>query len=165
MRYIFYTVITMEPDVLKKETQELLVMMGIHVKEVSIIIDTDLHITIISIRVSGIEEELFVEHNNTLSRDFGLILKELLKKKHHFYKDLVIDINGKNKQFIDMAKQKASIAVERVLFFDKPYEFGYLNAYERMLIHSYLKNIDTIITESHGEKHERRLVVKKKTSE
>jgi predicted RNA-binding protein Jag len=154
----------MDPETLKTEAQQLLTMMGIHIKEISVIIDNDLHITVVAIRVSGTEEELFTENNNSLSRDFGHIFKETLKKKHHFYKDIVIDINGKNKQFIDMAKQKASIAVERVQFFDNPYEFGYLNSYERMLIHSYLKNIDNIITESQGEGHDRRLVVKKKTS-
>lgn len=151
----------MNPDILKKETQNILEMMNIPVKEISVIIDTDLHITIISLRISGTEEELFIEQNNTLTRDFSLVLKSLLQKKHHFYKDLTIDINGKNKKFIDQAKQKAEIAVERVQFFDKPYEFGYLNSYERMLIHSYLKNIPTIITKSQGEGRERRLVIKK----
>lgn len=151
----------MNPEVLKKEVQLLLGMMGIKYKEISIIIDVDLHITIVSLRISGTEQELFSENYNSLTRDFGHILKTLLEKNHHFYKDIMIDINGVNKKFIDQAKEKAEIAVERVHFFDKPYEFGYLNSYERMLIHSYLKNIPNIITESQGEGSERRLFIKK----
>jgi len=151
----------MNPDILKQETQTLLEMIGIPYKEISVIIDTDLHITIISLRISGTQQELFEENYNSLSRDFGLILKSLLQKKYHYYKDITIDINGVNKKFIDQAKQKAEIAVERVEFFDKPYEFGYLNSYERMLIHSYLKNISHIVTESQGEGKDRRLVIKK----
>jgi len=151
----------MNPDILKQETQTILEMMNIPYKEISVIIDTDLHITIVSLRISGIEQELFTENNNSLTRDFSLILKSFLQKKHHFYKDLTLDINGINKKFIDQTKQKAEIALERVQFFDKPYEFGYLNSYERMLIHSYLKNQSGIMTESQGEGRDRRLIIKK----
>ena len=154
----------MDPQLLQHETQTLLDMMGIHAKDISIIVDTDLHITIISIRVSGTEEERFTENHNDLTRSLGLVLKGLIQKKYHYYKDIVIDINGENKKFIDQSKEKASIAVERVQFFDKPYEFGYLNAYERMLIHTYLKNTPEIITESSGEGKERRLTIRKKSA-
>lgn len=151
----------MNPELLKNEVRSLLDMMGIPIKDISIILDKDLHLTIISLRVSGTEQELFEASHNELSRDFGLILALLLKKKHHYFKDIVVDINGVNKGFIDMAKSKAKIALERVQFFDKPYEFGYLNSYERMLIHSYLKKVPGITTVSEGEGGDRRLYVKK----
>ena len=152
----------MDPHILTKEAETLLTMMGIPTKELSVVVDNDLQLTILSLRISGTEQELFTENYNGLKRDFGLIFKELLKKKHHYYKDLVVDINGEDKKFINQTKEKAAIAVERVQFFDKPYEFGYLNAYERMLIHTYLKNTPEIITESSGEGRDRRLTIKKK---
>jgi len=154
----------MEPTLLKKETEILLDMMGIHVKEVIIIQDLDLHITIISVRAGGNETELFRENNESVLRDFTLILKQLIEKKYHQYKDIIVDLNGENKKHLDLLKQQAQIAVERVEFFDKPYEFGYLNAYERMIIHSYLKNKKDIVTESYGERNERSLVIKKNTA-
>lgn len=153
----------MSPDILKKETETILGMMNISFKEVIIVIDNDIRLTIISIRVPGNEEELFTENHNILTRDLGTIIKQLLEKKYHFYKDVTIDINGNNRKFIEQAKQKAQIAVERVQFFDKPYEFGYLNSYERMLIHSYLKNVPNVITQSEGEGRDRRLIIKKQT--
>ena len=154
----------MDPHTITTEAKMLLDMMGIHSKELSVSIDNDLQLTILSLRVSGTEQELFIQNFNELKRDFGLLFKELLKKKHHYYKDIIIDINGQDKKFINQTKEKASIAVERVQFFDKPYEFGYLNAYERMLIHTYLKNTPEIITESTGEGKDRRLNIKKKAS-
>ncbi|MCA9353088.1 hypothetical protein KC901_02800 [Patescibacteria group bacterium] len=154
----------MERELLITEVSQLLTMMGISVKEIRVIVDTDLHLTIMSLRMSGTEEELFTDNHGEVSRSLGYILKELLQKKHHFYKDIVIDINGKDKEFIDFTKEKASIAVERVQFFDKPYEFGYLNAYERMLIHTYLKNTPGLETVSEGEGKDRRLTVKKQNT-
>ncbi|MCA9352149.1 hypothetical protein KC866_02045 [Patescibacteria group bacterium] len=154
----------MNAELITTEVSTLLTMMGVSFKEIRVVVDTDLHLHIVSIRMSGTEEELFTDNHSELSRSLGHLLKELLKKKHHFYKDIVIDINGKDKQFIDFTKEKASIAVERVQFFDKPYEFGYLNAYERMLIHTYLKNTPGLETISEGEGKDRRLTVKKQNT-
>jgi predicted RNA-binding protein Jag len=152
----------MESTLLVQEAKNILEMMGIHTKEVKVIVDNDLHISILSLRLGGNEAELFKENNSELQRNFSHIIKALLEKKHQ-YKDLIVDVNGEDKKLIDLTKQKAEIAVERVRFFDKPYEFGYLNAYERMLVHSYLKNTRNIITESQGERRDRRLVIKKQT--
>jgi predicted RNA-binding protein Jag len=152
----------MNYDVFIKETENFLTMMNMSYKEISFFIDTDVDIYILSLRVSGLEEELFVEHNNNLTRAIGAILKIIFQKKFHFYKDIILDVNGVNSKFINETKQKAHIALERVNFFDKPYEFGYLNAYERMLIHSYLKKHISVETISHGEGVDRRLVIKKK---
>ncbi|MCA9352697.1 hypothetical protein KC901_00765 [Patescibacteria group bacterium] len=154
----------MDIHILTKEAETILTMMDIHVKDISVSTDPDLRITVLSIRISGTDQEIFTEQHNTLTRDFSLILKIILEKKHHYYKDVVVDINGDNQKLIDYTKEKAAIAVERVRFFDKPYEFGYLNAYERMLIHHYFKNIPELITESSGEGKDRRLTVKKKQS-
>lgn len=153
----------MNYDIFTQETAKILDMMGISYKEISFTLDTDLDMYQLSLRVSGNEEEFFTQHHNELTRDLGLIIKTLFQKKFHFYKDVLLDINGNNKAFIHHTKQKAQIALERVEFFDKPYEFGYLNGYERMLIHSYLKKHQHIETSSHGVGPDRRLVIKKRS--
>ena len=89
-----------------------------------------------------------------------LVLKQVLVQSG--CKGSIIDINGEDIDFIDYTKQKAKIAADRVRDFDKEYEFGYLNAYERMIVHSYLKGRTEISTESIGEGLERRLIVKKR---
>lgn len=154
----------MDPVILQRETETILDMMGIRVKSVDIIQDQDLRITIISIRVPGDEQPLFTDHYNELSRDLGLMLRLIFEKKHRYFKDITVDVNGENLALINHTKEKAALAVERVNFFEKPYEFGYLSSYERMIIHSYLKQVSDIVTESEGEGKERRLVVKKASS-
>lgn len=136
--------------------------LGIHTKDISVIIDSDIHMTIVSLRVGGDYETQFTENYNELLRDMGHIFKITLEKKYSFHRDIIIDINNVNKKLIDYTKEKAQIAIERVTFFDKPYEFGYLNAYERMIIHTYLKKYPDIISESKGLGKERRLELKKK---
>jgi len=136
--------------------------MGIHTKEISVIVDVDIHMTIISLRVGGDYEIQFTENYNELLRDLGHLFKITLAQKYSFYKDIVVDVNNINKKLIDYTKEKAAIAIERVRFFDKPYEFGYLNAYERMIIHTYLKKYPQIISESKGIGRERRLEIRKK---
>lgn len=154
----------MDPHVLKQESLTILSMMGITPKEIKVHIDNDIHFTIVSLRLKGNDEELFREQHNELLRSFTLVTKMLLQKKHHFYKDFIVDINEEEIKLIKHTKDKAEIALERVTFFDKPYTFGYLNAYERMLIHQYLKNHPEIISESEGEGDERFLTIKKKNA-
>lgn len=136
--------------------------LGIHTKDISIIVDSDIHITIVSLRVAGNFEEQLTENHNELLRDLGNLFKQIIQKKYSYFKDLIVDVNNVNKKLIDYTKEKAQIAVERVLFFNKKYEFGYLNAYERMIIHTYLKKYPDIISESNGLGKERRLTLRKK---
>lgn len=153
----------MEHQNLITEIQSLFSMMGIHTKEVSIVTDNDLHLTLVQVRVGGDILDELQSHNKEIQRSLATVFKTLVQKKYHYYKDVILDINGLEEKLINQTKQKAQLALERVEFFDKPYEFGYLNSYERMLIHSYLKNTPHIKTESINEGKDRRLVIKKQS--
>lgn len=150
----------MNHETLKKEFSNLLTMMNIHYKEITISVDTDLHTEFINIRTTR-DTELLLENNKSVLRDLNIISREFFKSKFHYYKNIVIDVNHIEQNLVNHTKEKALLAVERVQFFDKPYEFGYLNSYERMIVHSLLKNYPRITTESVGEGRDRRLVVKK----
>ncbi|MDD3694035.1 MAG: hypothetical protein PHC89_01425 [Candidatus Pacebacteria bacterium] len=153
----------MEKDLYIKEIKLVLEMMGIKTKEITTFFDNDLRILFFSIRVPSYEERIFFENNNEVLRDFSHFFKLLFEKKYHFYQDSIFDINKKNIHFVAEAKQKALIAAERVLFFDKPYEFKYSNAFERMIIHSMIKKNPLLYSYSEGEGKERYLIIKKKT--
>jgi spoIIIJ-associated protein len=148
-------------ETLIKEMSFFTEALGIHTKEISVTVDSDIHITLISLGVGGNYEKQFTDNNNELLRDLGHVFKLILQKKYSVYKNIIVDVNDCNKKLIEYTKEKASIAVERVKFFDKPYEFGYLNAYERMIIHTYLKKFPHIRSESEGLGKERRLTLRK----
>jgi len=151
----------MKQEILLEEISYFMKAFGIHTKEISLIVDNDIHIHIISLRIAGDKELLFTDNHNELLRDFTAIFRLYIQKKFSFYKDIIIDVNGIQKKHIDYTKEKAQIAVDRVLFFDKPYEFGYLNAYERMIIHTYLKKYPKLMSQSQGIGKERRLILQK----
>lgn len=151
----------MEPHILQQEVQKILDLMGVKTKSLEVLYDPELMFTIVSLR-PGADTLLFRENNNEVQRALSTILVPLLNKKYHFYKDLILDINGDEIKLINHTKEKAAIAIERVIFFDQPYEFGYLNAYERMIIHRYLKKYHDLESQSTGEGKERRLQIIKK---
>lgn len=151
----------MEPHILQQEVQQILDLMGVQVKSIDVSYDHELMFSIISLR-PGADTLLFQENNNEVQRALSTILVALLNKKYHFYKDLILDVNGEEIKLINHTKEKAAIAVERVRFFDQAYEFGFLNAYERMIIHRYLKKHHDLSSQSVGEGKERRLQISKK---
>jgi spoIIIJ-associated protein len=150
----------MNNDLLQKEIGCILELLNINYKEISFSHDNDLHLDIFSIRL-GKDREIFLAENNHILKSLSVIVRGILERKFHYFKDFILDINQEQKRFIEFTKEKASLALERVLFFNKSYEFGPLNSYERMIIHTFLKNKEGVSTESQGEGLERRLIVKK----
>ncbi|MCI5051430.1 MAG: hypothetical protein MRY57_03915 [Candidatus Pacebacteria bacterium] len=153
----------MNQEILTTEIQKYMDALGIHTKDIKLIQDNDIHITILSLIIRGNDIELFTDNHQELLRDLGLVFKLHIKNTFNIHKDLIIDVNGIQEKHINFTKEKAQIAVDRVLFFDKPYEFGYLNAYERMIIHSYLKKYPELHSISEGVGKDRRLRLEKRT--
>lgn len=152
----------MNTEKMLQEIGEFLEKMGIRTKEIKYIFDKDLHTDIVSLRMSHTLAKELLENNEEVLRAVNWFIRTWFQKKHHHFRDIVLDINNKHIDFINYTKEKAFLALERVDYFNKPYEFGYLNSYERMLIHSVLKKHQHITTASHGEGRDRRLVIQKK---
>ncbi len=150
----------MKYEALHKEIEAVFLMMNCEPKQVDVYRDPELEMLICSVSLSHQDAEIFFEERESAFRDYSHIARILLEKKHSLSTNILFDINQRQLSFIKQAKEKAQIASERVEFFGKEYEFGYLNGYERMIVHAFLKNKKGIVTESHGEGSERRLVVK-----
>lgn len=119
----------------------------------------DKDISLFLVEVTTTETEVFMDNNREFLFSFQSIFKRMIEKKYPNTPPFVIDINGEQKKYISEAKQKAHIAHQRVLQYEKPYEFGYLNGFERMIIHSFLKEKKDIRTRSQGIGKDRRLSV------
>lgn len=154
----------MKYESLTKEITTLIEMMNITIRDISVVRDSELDMLICSFSVKHIDSEIFFENEEQVFRDFGLLVRLFVQKKLGLKANILFDVNHRQLDFIEQAKEKARIASERVLFFNREYEFGYLSAYERMIIHSYLKKQPDIETISQGEGHDRRLIVKKQES-
>lgn len=72
----------------------------------------------------------------------------------------IVDVNGYQQRKIDDLKNKAKMMVERARFFKSSVELEPMSSYERMVVHTFLKTLPDIKTESIGVGSERRVVVK-----
>lgn len=150
----------MRYEAIVTEIHTLLQHMNIDIQDLSVYRDDDIDMLICSISLRFADAEIFLDEDETVLRAFSQIVRSLLVQTQNLKANILFDVNGRQCTFIEQAKEKARIAQERVLFFKKDYEFGYLSGYERMIIHAYLKKQAGIQTVSEGIGHERRLMIK-----
>lgn len=103
--------------------------------------------------------KLIGNHGETLSALNHLVKKMLEKsvpRDYHF----VIDVNGYHQKKIKSLEDQARLVAERARTFRYDVELSPMTAYERMIIHSTLKEMPDIETVSHGEGPLRHIVVR-----
>jgi spoIIIJ-associated protein len=103
--------------------------------------------------------KLIGNHGETLSALNHLvkrILEDTISKDDHF----VVDVNGYHQKKIKSLEDQARLVAERARTFRYDVELSPMTAYERMIIHSTLKDMPDIQTASHGEGPLRHIVVR-----
>jgi len=93
---------------------------------------------------------------------FNHIVKKILEKSvpHDFH--YVIDVNGYQEKKIKALEDQARLVAERARTFRYDIELDPMSSYERMIIHSTLKEMPDIETASLGEGPLRHIVVRYK---
>jgi spoIIIJ-associated protein len=84
------------------------------------------------------------------------MLEKTLPRDVHF----VIDVNGYHQKKIKSLEDQARLVAERARTFRYDVELPPMTAYERMIVHSTLKEMPDIQTMSHGEGPLRHIVVR-----
>lgn len=74
--------------------------------------------------------------------------------------EIIIDVDGFQKKKIDAIKAVAHMMAERARFFKSNIEVEPMGAFERKIVHSFLSSAKDLKTESTGEGHNRRVVIK-----
>ena len=93
-------------------------------------------------------------------------LNHLIKKIAHTKTDgdtcnqFIVDVNGYNRRRMREIKDQTAILAERARLFKSSVEMSPMNAYERMIVHSFLSDDKEIQTQSEGEGRFRRVVLK-----
>ncbi len=145
---------------IKQLIEETLNKMGISYTSVSVV-DTELPDYTkfdIETQESGMLIGKDGEHLSALS----FVLRKMLEKQFdtqetpRFY----IDIGGYQKTKIEKIQKVAKIMAERATSFKRDIELPPMTAYERMVIHSTLKEMPNIETESQGKGRDRRIYVR-----
>lgn len=116
--------------------------------------------TLVTVRTAE-SGKLIGTHGETLSALNHLIkrmLESQLPKEQHF----TVDVNGYHQKKIKSLEDQARLVAERARTFRYDVGLPPMTAYERMVIHSTLKDMPDIETVSHGEGALRHIVVRYK---
>jgi spoIIIJ-associated protein len=89
-----------------------------------------------------------------------MVDQKLIKEQTEPTFSFIVDVNDYQQKKIDDLKNKAKMMVERARFFKSSVELEPMSSYERMIVHTFLKTLPDIKTESTGIGTERRVVIK-----
>lgn len=74
--------------------------------------------------------------------------------------DILVDINGFQKKRVESVRAIAHMMAERARYFKSNIEVDPMPAFERRIVHEFLADAEDLKTESEGEGHQRRVVIK-----
>lgn len=103
--------------------------------------------------------KLIGTHGEALSA-LNHIVKKMLEAKVPRDAHFTIDVNGYQARRIKSLEDQARLVAERARTFRYDVELSPMSSYERMIIHSTLKDMPDIETMSHGEGKLRHIVVR-----
>lgn len=78
---------------------------------------------------------------------------------------ILLDVNNYRVENIEKLKERAKAAADLVIQTGEEYNMGFMNPFDRRIVHMAVAEIEGVETESIGEEKMKRLIVKKKVSE
>jgi len=73
---------------------------------------------------------------------------------------IVVDVNGLQKRRVENVRSVAHMMAERARYFKSNIEIDPMPAFERRVVHEFLSEAEDLKTESEGEGHARRVIIK-----
>ena len=113
--------------------------------------------------VKSKDSKLIIGSRGENLQAINLLIKQAIRKKSTEDEEtanFLIDVNNYYGKRIDDVLYQAKITAERVRMFKRDIELLPMNAYERLLVHSYFSDDSVITTESQGEGKFRKIVLK-----
>lgn len=114
--------------------------------------------TVFTIRT--IESGKLIGNNGETLSALNHLVKKMLESKLGADDHFVVDVNGYHLKKIKSLEDQARLVAERARTFRYDVELSPMTAYERMVVHSTLKEMPDIETISHGEGKLRHIVVR-----
>lgn len=141
---------------------DLLPRLGFEVKSVSHLQDEDIHTDIFSIETD--DPELLIGRNGDVLRAVNHIIHRMVEADKEISigtdQSFFIDVDGYYQKNLQEIKTKARIVAERARSFKSDIALDPMSAYDRMVVHAYMKQYDDIETESFGYGKGRHVVIK-----
>lgn len=149
----------MNYEEIKQKIKEILEKTTFSVEEVSVFCDNDRFWC----EVKSNDSHFLIGRNGEHLTALNHLIRRVLERdypENEQISGLTLDINGYQKKKIENLKTLAHMLSERALFFKSNIEADPMTSYERLIIHEFLAEKPNIKTESVGEGHNRRVVIK-----
>lgn len=111
------------------------------------------------IAVATPDSQMLIGRGGETLKSLNYLLRRAVEKSGADMR-VMVDINGYQAKELDALRTKVMIIADRARSFNRAIELEPMSSYERMLVHSFLQDVEDIVTESTGEGKERRVVVK-----
>jgi spoIIIJ-associated protein len=145
-------------ELIMKTLTECVQRLGIRVDEVTVSVVAGS--TVFAVRSS--DPTLLTGPNGDTLSALSHIVKKMLEQKIPHDDHYLIDVNGFHQRRIKSLEDQARLVAERARTFRYDIELSPMSSYERMIIHSTLKDMPDIETVSFGEGKLRHIVVRYK---
>lgn len=143
-------------DLVEKTLKEMLNLLGLPYD--SVVVSEQLGSTLFTIHTSE-SGKLIGTRGETLTA-LNHIIKKMLESKVSRDEHYSIDVNGYQQKQVKALEDQARLVAERARTFRYDVELPPMSSYERMVIHSTLKEMPDIETASFGEGTMRHIVVR-----
>lgn len=142
----------------KELLEELLTRMGV---DFEVINEEDDGIGITRLNVVSEEDSriLIGPHGEHLQALNGILKRIIESNEDSEELTYIIDVNNYEKKRIEELRDQAKIIAERVKLFQKEMPLPAMSAYERMIVHAAVQNIEGVKTRSEGAGSDRHVVV------
>lgn len=145
-------------DLIRKTIEELLKKMSFKEAVVEIKKQEDNPALIVSVQID--EAGQLIGQGGSNLNDFQRILRLLISKKIDEMPLFLLDINNYREKREDFLKELAKEMAGQVAKTKSPVTLQPMSSYERRIVHVELAKVSEVITESIGEREDRRLVIK-----
>lgn len=147
-----------KPDeFIKSYLEDVLSFFGLNTKVEASVDEHTIELAVPSSRLNGF---LIGQRGENL-RSLQHLANMALKRAGHEDMVVVIDVADYKKQQNERLANQATELAAQVAKGGEDYTFDFLSAYERRVVHKALDGLKDVKTESVGEGHDRRLVIKK----
>lgn len=115
--------------------------------------------TELSVRFTGPDEELLLEHNGELLQALEYLAVRWLRLNPRLYDRVRFDAANYRADRVEELRLSARVAAQRVIETGQPFRFNPMSARERRIIHLALADLPAVRSESEGFGEHRQVVI------
>lgn len=139
--------------------KDLLTLLGVKFDDITV--ETDEHTKSLRFIIKTQDSAILIGEHGARLMALNHIVKRMAERAFtEGDMSFLVDVNDYQKKHIDDIRAKAHMLAERARYFKSSVEMDPMSSYERMIVHAEFTEIGDIMTESTGQGHDRRVIIR-----